>query len=155
MADDVYKIIHSGEFRPVDFARLTSQLNIYHQIPNEDSRQFQYASEAKMMDSENSPFQRTVTLQNEWSTLDIGWFGGEGGAPIGQIVLFNRTGMKYQIKPTAEQLEADAQAIIEVQGRGIFVRPKLFSVYSPIDNSPIVVRSLAGAARLEYVIIPQ
>jgi len=155
MTDDVYKIIHSGEFRPVDFARLTSQLNIYHQIPNEDSRQFQYASEAKMTDSENSPFQRTVSLQNEWTELDIGWFGGEGGAPIGQIILFNRTGMKYQTRPTPEQLEEDAQAIIEVQVRGILVRPKHFAVYSPIDNSPVVVRSLAGAARLEYVVIPR
>lgn len=141
-------------FNPASHPRLTYSVNMYHQMPGEDAKQFQFNGDT-ILDEEETPYDRPVAIGPIWTRLDWHWLTPD---KIKTIVLFNGTGAGRQVKPTDEEIAADAAAIIVVkQYPGLIVQPKSMPTVIHVDESfaGIDVRSLEGVAKLRYIGIPR
>lgn len=144
----------AATIRPLETSRITSLLNMYHQIPGEDARQFQFACERSCLLSDISPYQRSVNVNADGLVLDTGWIEPEA---VGTILMFNRTGTRYTVNPTPEERALDASASVRIMPFGLYCHPASIAVFTPeiYPENGIVLYSPNTVARIEYVVLPK
>ena len=140
--------------QPVTSPRTTFSLNVYHQLMGEDAKQFPFNGDY-LHEIVESAWDRTITIESKFVKLDFGWLTPE---MIRTIIIYNVTGLGRSVKPTPEEIEADATAVIVFSTLpGIEVAPKLLPTTFHVDKSfkGLSVRSLGSPARIRYIGIPR
>lgn len=152
---DALDVIYSGQFKPPaerQVARLTTILNVYHILPGEDPRQFQYPSDRPLTLTDVSPYQRTINVDENITDIDFGWIEPE---QMGSILLFNRSGMGGKPGSIPKKIETGAEPSILIPEYNQIVPPTAQIIIVPLSFSGLRVKSSGGVARLEYVGIPK
>lgn len=139
---------------PSTHPRMTYSLSLHHQIPGEDAKPFR-ASGDLFLNVIEVPYERTLTVGNQFVPLDFGWIKAED---LKHIILFNITGKARTILPTDEQKAEDASAIVVLsefsnQEFAPGTMPAVIHVGPGFKGTNI--KSLGGNARLVYYGIPK
>ena len=130
-------------------ALTTMVFRLYHQQPGGDVNEWMISSTLEGRDS-NQSMSRTLEIEEDWMDLDFAWVDEPKF-----IWIENQTGNDFRARPSEEKLAEIAKAIIEVAPNKIYVHPNTVNVITPMDNSPIRVRSCHGKVKLKYAALPK
>ncbi len=140
-------------------SRVTVVLNVYHNTPNRNTTGPEPTRFSKFLDTTDVAYQRTVQLNNEWQSIDLGWLKDSG---CSMLILQNVTERLPGLTPTDEEIDAIKASIVEYgvkseSGEAIGVgslSPEEGVPLSPLDVSKIVVRSRTQST-LAYFVVPK
>lgn len=149
----------SPVFEPAYFrSKLTVVETVYHQGANRqptstDSRYSRY------LETDDQPYSRTVTLDEAWKVLDIGWFAERQPLRVRLLVIQNEEGKYLAIQPTDLERLALKEKVVEVSVGGISadweVLPGESLRGSPSgDPRRLRLRSRSGKTRCTYTLYP-
>ena len=162
MTEQEQVIIEPSENHPP--SRLVIVEETYYQCRGEEP--FQLTSRyVRHLDTEEQPYQRKITVTEEWQELDYGWV-----EDISLVYIVNEEGRNRRTVPSAEELEESARKVVEatigthlvfspekVDGEPpVFLIPpgEAFKAY-PAGNTGIYVRSQLGNTNCTITILPK
>lgn len=140
---------------PPDRGRLTVVETIYHQAPGESPREVP-SRYSRWLDSEESLYQRTMRVGEEWTPIDLGWLAGD----VGMILLSAESGSKRNTIPTEEERREDESKVIEVSFRteapraDITLLPGESARFCPAFAKEILLRCANGKTKYTVSVIP-
>lgn len=140
--------------RPAGRPRITYSMSLHHQIPGEDAKTIKLNGD-KPLDVEENPYERALTIKDEFVPLDFGWLSPD---MVGSIVLYNITGRGRPTQPTPEEREQDASAVLVLDRfPGIVIPPAGVPTVIHLDKdfSGVKIKSLGTPARLICIGIPR
>lgn len=129
-------------------ARMTMVERVYHQQQGVDAVGYDLP-EQWLVDSDEEPFKRTVTLAEEWRTLaELGcWL-----KDCSLLVIVNEEGKAPTVNPTEAERRGLARRCVEVEGQ--LVRPGRHVSLSPEDLAAVRLRCRCGSARVTIRVFP-
>lgn len=151
-----------SKLRRVEVDKLTVHVIVYHQNPGEDP--FQRTSIwDRRLKSGDQPYQRRLTIGQEWTPLDLGWIKEPG-----YILLENRAGRREPENPTEERKAEIASMVLDVgffayldPGSGpamvpsLVVRPGGAQPFELYEGARVYLRSAYGSIPVNVYVFPQ
>lgn len=110
---------------------------------------------ARLLASEEQPYQRVQKVGQEWQALDAGWLAGEGAS---LLVLANEF-PQWRVVPTPdERLDAMAKVVEVCIGERstpfAFIRPGEDCRFEPSDLTALRLRCRHGETKITATLIP-
>jgi hypothetical protein len=93
---------------PPKTARIVVIEQVYHQEHGQQPTLIDH-SFVRMLDSDEQPYVRKITVGEQWERLDTGWV-----AKVGMIVFTNDEGKNFHVNPTDAQKADVADRVVEV-----------------------------------------
>jgi hypothetical protein len=110
---------------------------------------------SRFLESAEQPYQRTITVGEEWKPLSLGWVTEDGGRCA--LLYLQNQPTRFSVIPTAEQrAEADAKVVelgFDHLSADILISPGESARFRPSPD-PIMVRCRKGTTKLLVTAVP-
>lgn len=145
---------------PVQFDRITAQLNYTFEPVQEQPHQFSSNYTTLLHSAGAEIYTRRIMVGSEWVQIEAGWCANPGS-----ILIENRTGKYLQRNPTEEEKENFKRCVLEIS----FTQPDIhdehdpqlylscgrFGVYEPVNFGTIYVRSIGPDVNITFAVLPE
>ena len=133
--------------------RMTSNITVIHQLPGEDAQSFSFTGLQETFETDEKPYDRTITIGETPVVLDFGWIGPF--SKVSYVMFHNVRTVGKANNPTPEELEAANAAVIEIVECRLLVNSGVVVPPIRVMAEQITVRCQKGTARLRYIGIPK
>jgi len=146
---------------PLPRSRLTVVTKVYVNLPGENTIGPEPISYYRWLESEERPYSRTISVNEQWSILDLGWLQEQS---IAHIVFSNHTKRPLGKVPEQSVIDEWRDKAVELgiapDAMNAAVIPILYFSpeeglgLSPTSPKNLRVRCRKGTAKLTYYIVP-
>lgn len=136
--------------------RLTIISGVHHQRQGRPSTSIQ-SSGARLLETEEQPFDRTMQIGPEWTPLELGWLKDKPG-----IVRIEGLIPYRQLNLSKEEKEAELATVIQVTfdfDDANFPHCRFYHgmpfIFYPEDHHRVAIRCLTGPVDVRITILPR
>ena len=133
--------------------RMTSNITVIHQLPGEDAQSFSFTGLQETFETDEKPYDRTITVGEEPVVLDFGWIGPF--SKVSYVMFHNIRTIGKTTNPTPEEIAAANAAVIVIEECRLRVNSGVVVPPISVMAEQITVRCQKGTARLRYIGIPK
>jgi hypothetical protein len=143
-------------FHPIEFSRVTVNLNVHHELAGEQPRSFCFAFQDFLKSSQES-YSRKLHALSGWTKLDLGWVEPD---EVGYVLIDNLEERNELVYQTEEEKHEAASRIIEIAYEDSLnnywpIPPRLFFFCPVARPEDLRIRCQNGTARCRVTIIPK